>query len=85
MTDPLKPTDPAGGAPCAPDAPADKPAATEQDPGPKRTQWDHAKRGEDRRKKADRREDIRFEPGKEDRRDGFDQRHRGGWNDAPTE
>lgn len=36
--------------------------------------------GEDRRKTHDRREEIRFEPAKEDRRSGKDRRRRTGWD-----
>lgn len=36
--------------------------------------------GEDRRKVNDRREEIRFEPAKEDRRSGKDRRKRGVWD-----
>lgn len=36
--------------------------------------------GEDRRKSHDRREEIRFEPAKEDRRSGKDRRKRTGWD-----
>lgn len=41
--------------------------------------------GEERRKQADRRDDIRFEPAKQDRRSGRDRRKAltGGWNDIP--
>ena len=36
--------------------------------------------GEDRRKGVVRREQVRFEPGKEDRRSGKDRRKRSGWD-----
>jgi hypothetical protein len=36
----------------------------------------------DRRVGGDRREEIRFEPAKEDRRGGRDRRHHAGWDDA---
>ena len=36
--------------------------------------------GDDRRKVTDRREEIRFEPDKDDRRGGKDRRKRSGWD-----
>ncbi|WP_460757920.1 hypothetical protein [Lysobacter fragariae] len=38
------------------------------------------RKGGDRRKQRDRREEIRFEPAKEDRRSGRDRRHHSGWD-----
>jgi hypothetical protein len=38
--------------------------------------------GRERRIGSDRREEIRFEPGKDDRRGGRDRRHHHGWDDA---
>jgi len=38
------------------------------------------RRGRERRLGAVRREDIRFEPGKDDRRSGRDRRIHGGWD-----
>jgi hypothetical protein len=43
-------------------------------PGPSR------RKGVDRRKTSNRREEIRFEPAKEDRRSGKDRRKHGGWD-----
>ncbi|MDQ3269917.1 MAG: hypothetical protein M3Q11_06995 [Pseudomonadota bacterium] len=40
------------------------------------------RKGGDRRKGDVRREEIRFEPGKEDRRSGKDRRKRTGWDGA---
>ena len=40
--------------------------------------------GKDRRKGEERREEIRYEPAKEDRRSGKDRRKQGGWDDMPT-
>ena len=40
--------------------------------------------GTDRRKQGDRREEIRFEPAKDDRRSGKDRRRHGGWDDTPV-
>jgi hypothetical protein len=37
----------------------------------------------DRRKTSDRRDEIRFEPQKDDRRNGKDRRRHGGWDDTP--
>lgn len=37
--------------------------------------------GKDRRKGDERREEIRYEPEKEDRRSGKDRRKQGGWDD----
>lgn len=39
-----------------------------------------SRKGEERRKVSDRREEIRFEPGKDDRRDGNDRRKRSVWD-----
>ena len=41
------------------------------------------RKGNDRRKTTDRREEIRFEPQKDDRRTGKDRRKHGGWDDTP--
>jgi hypothetical protein len=41
------------------------------------------RRGNERRRTADRREEIRFEPQKDDRRAGKDRRKHGGWDDKP--
>ena len=38
------------------------------------------RKGADRRKVNDRRDEIRFEPAKEDRRSGKDRRKRSGWD-----
>ena len=38
------------------------------------------RKGGDRRQVSSRREEIRFEPDKDDRRDGKDRRKRGGWD-----
>ena len=38
----------------------------------------------DRRTTSDRREEIRFEPQKDDRRKGKDRRKHGGWDDTRT-
>lgn len=40
------------------------------------------RKGGDRRRGDVRREEIRFEPGKEDRRSGKDRRKRSGWDGA---
>jgi hypothetical protein len=40
------------------------------------------RKGEDRRKNTDRRDEIRFEPQKDDRRSGKDRRKQGGWDRA---
>lgn len=40
------------------------------------------RKGGDRRKGEARREEIRFEPGKEDRRSGKDRRRQTGWDGA---
>ena len=42
------------------------------------------RRGQDRRKTSDRREEIRFEPDKDDRRNGKDRRSHGGWDNTPV-
>ena len=39
-----------------------------------------SRKGDDRRKVTDRREEIRFEPDKDDRRGGKDRRKRSGWD-----
>lgn len=39
--------------------------------------------GRERRHQHERREEIRFEPDKDDRRDGKDRRRHGGWDDLP--
>ena len=50
-------------------------------PGPYR--GTERRRGNDRRKTSDRRDEIRFEPQKDDRRSGKDRRRHGGWDDTP--
>jgi hypothetical protein len=50
-------------------------------PGPYR--GPEGRKGNDRRKTSDRREEIRFEPQKDDRRSGKDRRKHGGWDDTP--
>ncbi len=47
-------------------------------PGPSR------RKGVDRRQTSTRREEIRFEPSKEDRRSGKDRRKHDGWDDTLT-
>ena len=42
------------------------------------------RKGSDRRKTNDRRDEIRFEPQKDDRRSGKDRRKHGGWDDTLT-
>ena len=51
---------------------ADKPAEPYRGP--------ESRKGEDRRTLPDRREEIRFEPDKDDRRGGKDRRKRSGWD-----
>lgn len=51
-----------------------EPSAGEPYIGPER------RKGVDRRQNVSRREQFRFEPGKEDRRSGNDRRKRGGWD-----
>jgi hypothetical protein len=50
-------------------------------PGPYR--GPDQRKGNDRRKTSDRRDEIRFEPQKDDRRGGKDRRKHGGWDDTP--
>lgn len=52
----------------------DEPSAVEPYVGPER------RKGGDRRQNSSRREEFRFEPGKEDRRSGNDRRKRSGWD-----
>jgi hypothetical protein len=54
------------------------PGAGTPDPGPYR--GPERRSGNDRRQTHDRREEIRFEPAKEDRRSGKDRRRRTGWD-----
>lgn len=42
------------------------------------------RKGVDRRTTSNRREEIRFEPNKDDRRSGKDRRKHGGWDDTPV-
>lgn len=42
------------------------------------------RRGLDRRQGDERREEIRWEPQKEERRSGKDRRRHGGWDDTPV-
>ena len=42
------------------------------------------RKGTDRRITSDRRDEIRFEPQKDDRRSGKDRRKRSGWDDTPV-
>lgn len=55
---------------------SDEPKQGEAYRGPER------RKGGDRRQGNLRREDFRFEPGKEDRRSGKDRRSRSGWDGA---
>ena len=42
------------------------------------------RKGTDRRETSDRRDEIRFEPQKDDRRSGKDRRKHGGWDETPV-
>jgi hypothetical protein len=42
------------------------------------------RKGKERRETSDRRDEIRFEPQKDDRRSGKDRRSHGGWDDTPV-
>ncbi len=56
-----------------------------QDNSPARSHLGPSRRkGVDRRKTSNRREEIRFEPSKEDRRSGKDRRKHLGWDDTLT-
>lgn len=52
-------------------------------PPPERYRGPDRRVGTERRKTSDRRDEIRFELTKEDRRKGKDRRKHGGWDDTP--
>jgi hypothetical protein len=50
---------------------------------PSRYRGPERRSGKERRVTSNRREEFRFEPGKDDRRSGSDRRQQGGWDNAP--